>query len=746
MEGVIRFGRCELRVAGRELLLDGRPQPLPPKVFALLLHLVDRPGRVVSKAQLLEALWPGADVSDNVLARAVMKLRMAIGDTGEGPRMLRTVHRVGYSFEGKLLPAAALSDVDLDDPTRHATTPARVRVALLPVDNLSGDEGLAWVVWGLPTLVGQALQEDARLLVVAPSTVQNFLGLYASASAARPAAPAPVEAEAGGTRPRRHVAQAPDLALLGANVLLRTSIRRSGDGLRLDYQALGDHPFRGTLKGVEATLLGQALAEAIEAGLFPDARSPVRFESTDPLASQAYARAMSLSNQEEWAQAARLLRVVLDIVPHDRHARLHYLRTLANVHDPDAVAVGEALVQDATQGTDVRLLAAAHEGLGRALYNLEGDDAVAKARFHMDRALDLARPFAGEDWVIRIHLGHAVAAHMQRDQSLARSHYEQAWVGNEQSGNQMRRAMILNNRSLLEASDGNLLVAREMAQQSLQICERYALRATAVDALTNLALIAAGLGLLDSAVGHCQAALAGVPGLPPNEHEAVAWVLLVAAELSWLCRDPALLEQAFALPLLLSEGEQLRVATAWSVATAHRLAESDPEQARGLLLDAVARARKHGYQENAHQFLRRAVELWLRLGRWHELPAWFAQIETLPGLADDLVLQASVLRARAACALAAGNGAEADRLLHDTVMLAPPSQVAGLARLDLADRQCRSGDMAGARRTLRDAGSWLRHHRSGRWVADALLPAEAHAEPREPERMPVVPRNLITLE
>ena len=730
----LRFDRCELRLAVRELLRDGEPQALAPKIFDLLAYMVQNQGRVVTKAELLDQLWHGSDVTENVLARSVMKVRQAIGDTADQPRLLRTVNRIGYRFEASLM--SSLNSVrDNTDDLREGSGVAErasVRVALLPVENLSGDDNLAWIAWGLPTLVGQALQSDQRLLVVSQATLQGVLARHVQ----------PITS----ARPRARFGEPPDVALLGVHSLVRSSVRRSADGLRMDYESLGERSFRGTLKGVEATLLGQALAEAIEAGLFPDARSPVRFESTDPLASQAYARAMALSNQEEWAQAARLLRVVLDIAPRDCHARLHYVRMLANVHDPEAIAVGESLVQEAAQGSDVRLLAAAHEGLGRALYNLEGEDSVAKARFHMDQALELARPFGGEDWVIRVHLGHAVAAHMQREQSLARSHYELAWEGNEQSGNQMRCAMILNNRALLEASDGNLLVAREMAQQSLQICERFGLRATAVDALSNLSLIDAGLGLLDSAVGHCEAALEAVSSLPPNEHDAVAWVLLVSAELSWLRRQPALLQKAFALPLLSSEGEPLRVAAAWSVATAYQVAAHDPEQARDLLLDAVVRARQHGYLENAHQFLRRAVELWLRLGRWHELPAWFDQIQTLPGLSDDLVLQATVLRARAACALAAGNAADADRLLHETVLLAPPSQVAGLARLDLAARQCHGGDVAGARRTLRDAGSWLRHHPAGRRVAAALLQAQATSGPQHDDGMPVSPAGLVTLE
>lgn len=735
---MLRFGPCELDLGRRELLRDGVPQQLPPRVFDLLLLLVKERGRVVTKGELLDQIWGGADVSDNVLARAVMKIRQALGDSAEDPRLLRTAHRVGYCFEAPLEPgdAADRDAAGLAQPTPGEWPPPSLRVALMPVENLSGDPDLAWVEWGLPTLVGQALQADRRLLVVPPASVRHVLAQVEAPGvvAGRPAA---------GAVPAGY----PPQDLLGVQALVRASVRRSGEGLRMDYQSHGERAFRGTLKAVEATLLGQALAEAIEAGLFPEARSPVRFESTDPLASQAYARALDLSNREEWAQAARLLRVVLDIVPGDRHARLHYVRMLANIHDPQAIAVGEGLVQEATQGGDPRLLAAAHEGLGRALYNLEGPDAVSRARFHMDRALELARPFPGEDWVIRIHLGQAVAAHMDRNNALARLHYEQAWTGNEQSGNQMRRAMILNNRALLEASDGNLLVAREMALQSLQLCQRFGLRANATDALSNLALIDAGLGLLDNAVAHCEAALAGLAGLPDSEHDAVAWVVLVAGELSWLCRLPALAERAFALPGLSQEGEQLRVATAWQVACAYRVAHQDPDRARTLITEAADRAGEHGYLENVHQFLRRAVELWLRLGRWHELPGWLDRIAQLPRLAEDGVLQATVLRARAALALSAGEADAAAQLLNEAVALAPPCQAAGLARLDLADLQWRAGDAAAARRTLRDAGSWLHHHPLAAPLRAALAaPADAadaaHGQGVAAGRPP---RRLLTL-
>jgi DNA-binding winged helix-turn-helix (wHTH) protein len=88
---------------------------LSPKAFELLKVLVEERGRAVSKAELLERVWPGVFVSDASLARVVTEIREGVGDRARQPRIIRTVHGFGYAF-------AADAEVDGEPPgeTSHA--------------------------------------------------------------------------------------------------------------------------------------------------------------------------------------------------------------------------------------------------------------------------------------------------------------------------------------------------------------------------------------------------------------------------------------------------------------------------------------------------------------------------------------------------------------------------------------------------------------------------------------------------
>ena len=82
---------------------------LTPRAFAVLRHLVEHGGRLVTKEELLTTLWHDAIVSDAALASCIRDLRKALGDSSEAPRYIETVHRRGFRFIG---------------PIAHATTAA----------------------------------------------------------------------------------------------------------------------------------------------------------------------------------------------------------------------------------------------------------------------------------------------------------------------------------------------------------------------------------------------------------------------------------------------------------------------------------------------------------------------------------------------------------------------------------------------------------------------------------------------
>ena len=108
---VFRFGDFVLDGSQRRLLRSGEDVYLPPKTFELLLHLLQNRGRVLTKDELLEAVWPDVNVVENTLAQRIREIREALGDGAHGGRFIKTVPRVGYQFIGELddKPAGALA-------------------------------------------------------------------------------------------------------------------------------------------------------------------------------------------------------------------------------------------------------------------------------------------------------------------------------------------------------------------------------------------------------------------------------------------------------------------------------------------------------------------------------------------------------------------------------------------------------------------------------------------------------------
>src|SRR5215510_12469343 len=114
-----------LDLANERLWCGDQARVLRPKTFALLRYLVEHPGQLLTKAALLESLWPETTVSEVVLSVCMRELRQALGDNARMPRFIETVHRRGYRFIGHL-------------PTMHPSAPPtpspplRVLLPLLP--------------------------------------------------------------------------------------------------------------------------------------------------------------------------------------------------------------------------------------------------------------------------------------------------------------------------------------------------------------------------------------------------------------------------------------------------------------------------------------------------------------------------------------------------------------------------------------------------------------------------------------
>lgn len=244
-----RFGAFVLDEDGRELRRDGQPVPLVGKPFELLLAFTRNPGRLLTKAELMDTLWPGTAVEESNLTQTVFVLRKALGQEADSGTFIQTMPRQGYKFvvpvtEGPL-------EVTFEERTRsslvvesEAVTPrrwqsrwafagvavaalavgawfwvarnraglaARVEtVVVLPFVNLSGSVDEEYLSDGFTEEVTAALTGAPGLKVVARTTAFQYKGKQVDV---------------------REIA-----ARMQADAVLSGSVRREGDRLRITAQ------------------------------------------------------------------------------------------------------------------------------------------------------------------------------------------------------------------------------------------------------------------------------------------------------------------------------------------------------------------------------------------------------------------------------------------------------------------------------------------------------------------------------
>ena len=139
----------------------GREVRLRPKPFAVLRHLLDNPGRLFGREELLETLWPGVVVTDDVLTQCISDLRRAFGDRAGA--ILRTVPRRGYSLAAAVArdaaPAAAAAAPAAPVPSAPLPMLRRDTLVIMPAAAPRGDEAAARLA---PILTADLLTELVR--------------------------------------------------------------------------------------------------------------------------------------------------------------------------------------------------------------------------------------------------------------------------------------------------------------------------------------------------------------------------------------------------------------------------------------------------------------------------------------------------------------------------------------------------------------------------------------------------------
>ena len=169
----------------RELTRGSESIAMGPQVFDLLLHLVGNRTHVVTKDDLLDAVWNGRIVSESTLTSHINAARKAISDSGEEQRLVRTISRKGYRFVGEVSEAQAPGDSALESASTIVTDapvervlalPERPSIAVLPFLNLSEEPEQDYFTDGVVDDIISALSRMRWLFVIARNSSFVYKG------------------------------------------------------------------------------------------------------------------------------------------------------------------------------------------------------------------------------------------------------------------------------------------------------------------------------------------------------------------------------------------------------------------------------------------------------------------------------------------------------------------------------------------------------------------------------------------
>lgn len=194
--------------AGKHLLSRaGERVPLTPKVFATLLLLIERKGQVLTKEELMAAIWPDTIVEENNLNQNISALRRILGETPGEWRYIATVPGKGYRF----LPEARIIS------GRTYAEPERVRIGVLPFENLGAGNDREYLADGLTeeTIASLGQVDPEHIRVIGRRSVMSYKRSLKSL------------AEIGKE--------------LDANYLIESSLRAEGDRLRITAKLIRVH-------------------------------------------------------------------------------------------------------------------------------------------------------------------------------------------------------------------------------------------------------------------------------------------------------------------------------------------------------------------------------------------------------------------------------------------------------------------------------------------------------------------------
>jgi TolB-like protein len=175
------FEKCAIDTERRELRRGTGLIALEPKVFDLLVYLIQHRERVVSKDDLLASLWDGRIVSESALSTRINAARSAVGDSGKEQRLIKTLPRKGVRFVGDVREEQAPNRIDMpmapaEAPKPLLSLPDGPSIAVLPFINMSGDSEQDYFADGMAEEIITALSRCAGLFVIARNSSFTYRG------------------------------------------------------------------------------------------------------------------------------------------------------------------------------------------------------------------------------------------------------------------------------------------------------------------------------------------------------------------------------------------------------------------------------------------------------------------------------------------------------------------------------------------------------------------------------------------
>ena len=168
---IYEFGPFRVDARERQLLRDGEVVSITPKVFDILLVLVENPGHLLSKAEIMKVVWPDTSVEEGNLTRNISTLRNVLSEASPTTQYIETVPWRGYRF------VASVKQVRGASVTKPIDS-----IAVLPFTNAASDPSLEFLSDGITENVINTLSQLKRLRVMSRNSSLRYRGRQVDAS------------------------------------------------------------------------------------------------------------------------------------------------------------------------------------------------------------------------------------------------------------------------------------------------------------------------------------------------------------------------------------------------------------------------------------------------------------------------------------------------------------------------------------------------------------------------------------